>query len=34
MSALNRTPVLVGVAQLSQRFDDPLRGAEPLELSE
>jgi acetyl-CoA C-acetyltransferase len=27
-----RTPVLVGVAQVSQRLDDPAAGAEPLEM--
>jgi len=27
-----RTPVLVGVSQLEQRVDDPLEGAEPLDL--
>ncbi len=27
-----RTPVLVGVAQLEQRFDDPYQGAEPLDM--
>ncbi|MGH0035031.1 MAG: acetyl-CoA acetyltransferase [Myxococcota bacterium] len=27
-----RTPVLVGVAQVSQRFEDPLEGAEPLDM--
>jgi len=32
MSVDPRTPVLVGVGQVSQRFDDPLKGAEPLEM--
>jgi acetyl-CoA C-acetyltransferase len=27
-----RTPVLAGVAQVSQRFEDPLEGAEPLDM--
>lgn len=32
MSTVETTPVLVGVGQVSQRFDDPLAGAEPLEM--
>ncbi len=29
---MSETPILVGICELEQRIDDPLSGAEPIEL--